>query len=115
MRLLRERGLERLVQREALRGAVRARLRQILPHFFPGSAVWLFGSVTVAGTFHRKSDIDLAGEELPAPKAFGTRSLTHYGLIAILEEEIGQPVDLILLPETRFRDKILATGEKWIV
>lgn len=108
MRLLQQRGAERLAEREALRAAVRTRLRQVLPRFFSGSAVWLFGSVTVAGTFHRKSDVDLAVEQPPA-------GLTQYGLIALLEEEIGQRVDVVLLPETRLRDKILATGEEWTV
>ena len=108
MFLRRRMEAERVARREPLRASVRAQLRRVLPSHLPGGEVVLFGSITRAGAFHQKSDVDLAVETLPA----GT---SLYSLIALLEEELGRPVDLMILSETRLREKIVREGERWTV
>src|SRR2546428_13202312 len=69
------RWAQRIVEREILRNATRHHLLCVLPFFFGGKIVFLFGSLTVAGAFHRNSDVDLAVEILSV-------GMTLYGLIA---------------------------------
>lgn len=108
MYLLRERESQRLAERERLRTAARARLRTALHEILPGTEVLIFGSITRAGAFHKNSDIDLAvAAALP-------ETVSHYGLIGWLEEAMGRRVDVLLLQETRLREKILEEGERWI-
>lgn len=108
MKLLREMHADRVAKREPLRACVREKLRRALSTLLPGSEVVLFGSITQHGAFHQKSDVDLAVMALPA-------GCSLYGLIAILEEELERSVDVLVLNETRLREKILAEGERWTV
>ena len=108
MHLLRKMEAERVARREPLRAEVRGKLRRVLPAVLPESEVVLFGSITQPGAFHKNSDVDLAIVELPA-------GWSLYGLIATLEEELGRSVDVLILSETRLRQKILTEGERWTV
>jgi predicted nucleotidyltransferase len=108
MTLLQKRDLAR--RRRRLRALVEARrnLRTALAHLIPGSRVILFGSLTKPGVFNDRSDVDLALETEPA-------GISLYQLSGRLEEEMGRPVDIVLLPQCRFRQKILQEGEAWTV
>ena len=108
MRLLLERDARRAREREEERLAIRNRLRAALAALCPGREMFVFGSITRVGKFFRRSDVDIAFEKLPP-------DISPYGLASILEEKIGRPVDLILLGETRLREKICAEAERWIV
>ena len=91
--------------REELRQQVRRRLKEALAQFAPGEKIFLFGSVTRPYAFHKRSDVDIAFVEEPKQ--------SRYGLQAKLEETIQHPVDLIVLAECRFREKIEREGELW--
>lgn len=106
MRLLREIEGDRMKRREKLREDVRARLREALARLAPGEHVLVFGSLTRPQSFHDRSDIDVAF--VAEPKAF-----SRYQMQARLEESLGRPVDLVVLSECRFRDRILREGELW--
>jgi len=108
MQLLHQREAEGRERRERDRISARGRLQEVLSRYLAGHEVFLFGSITRPGAFHGKSDVDLALAVLPSGR-------TQYGLIALLEEELCRPVDLLLLPETRLRNKIEREGEKWTV
>ena len=106
--LLREMEASRARGREEARLETRTRLREALRTICPGRDVFVFGSLAQPGSFHGRSDVDIAVESLP-------EGLSQYGLIGWLEEELGRPVDVLLLAETRLREKILAQGERWTV
>jgi len=108
MTLLQKRDLTR--RRRRLKALVEARrnLRSALALLIPGSRVILFGSLTKPGVFNDRSDVDLALETEPA-------GISLYQLSGRLEEEMGRPVDVVLLSEYRFRQKILREGEAWTV
>jgi predicted nucleotidyltransferase len=104
--LLQRLETERRERREELRQAVRAGLRDALRELLPQTPVRLFGSITQPYRFNEHSDVDLALEaEVPG--------LSIYQLISLLSERVGRRVDVLLLPECRFRDTILAQGELW--
>lgn len=106
MELLQQIEQERMTRREELRAEVRTRLREALHQIAPGERVLVFGSITRAYAFHDRSDIDIAFVDEPM-------ALSRYQMQARLEECMGRPVDLVILPESRFRDKILREGEPW--
>ncbi len=108
MTLLQEMERERLQRRECLRNSVREQLREVLRQVAPGQRVVLFGSIIRAGTFGETSDIDLALEAEP-------RGMSVYQITSLISERMGRPVDVVLLRETRLRDKILREGETWIL
>lgn len=87
---LREERLAR--EREEARLASRAKLRETLHALCPGSPVYVFGSLTEPFKFYRRSDVDVAVEQLPD-------GMSELGLAGLLEEELGRPVDLLLLHE----------------
>lgn len=66
----------------------------------------VFGSLTREGRFQDGSDVDVALERLP-------EGWTLYGLTAWLAEQVGRPVDVVLLSECRFRERIEREGETW--
>jgi predicted nucleotidyltransferase len=103
--LLKRREQRRWQRREELRCQVRQRLEQALHELAPGEEVILFGSVTGPHSFHERSDVDIAFIHEP-------QKHSRYGLQAKLEEMIHQPVDLIILAESRFREKIMREGER---
>ena len=97
---------ERAERDERLHLEVRDHLRKVLRRFVAVDQVVVFGSLTKPHRFSDGSDIDLALECEPT----GT---SLYQLTALLAEEMGRPVDIILLSECRFRDRIDREGEKW--
>ncbi|MEI6536038.1 MAG: nucleotidyltransferase domain-containing protein [Verrucomicrobiaceae bacterium] len=107
--------LELLQQRDAQRQTDRLLecqrahelLREVLHRHLPGQRVWLFGSLLKPGRFNAASDIDLAVDTLP-------EGMSIYTLTALLEEDMRRPVDVVYLPESRLRSKIIAEGEVWI-
>jgi len=106
--LLQQLNHERAESNEALRLSVRARLRTVLRQFPALGQVVVFGSLTKRHRFTRRSDVDLALETEPLEPSL-------YQLTALLAEEMGRPVDIILLSECRFRERIAREGEKWIL
>ena len=97
--LLQSMNEERAASAERLRLEVRQALRAALTDLLPGRSVTVFGSLTQTGRFTEYSDVDLALRELPA-------DLSLYQLIALLSERLGRRVDVVMLCETRLRDKI---------
>lgn len=108
LELLQERDRARPAIREALRARVRAELRSHLSELLPGTTVIVFGSLAQAGRFHEQSDIDIALAVEPP-------GLTRYGLTSELMERTGRLVDVVLLGECRFAEKIRREGEAWTV
>jgi predicted nucleotidyltransferase len=86
---------------------VREELRAAVRDLLPGTRVTVFGSLTRAGAFTHASDVDVAIEAQPPGSSV-------YQLIAQLSERLGRRVDVILLSESRLREKILREGETWM-
>ncbi len=107
MTLLQQRDLRRVRDRERARTATRDRLRQVVRRLLPDQRVWVFGSLCREGGFGMTSDVDIAIEELPEGKSL-------YMLHSEFEELLGRPIDVVLLPESRLREKILRDGELWM-
>lgn len=105
--LLQQITVERAARMELLRLSVREDLRAALREILPTTPVTVFGSLTHAGRFTAESDVDLALASEPT-------SMSVYQLIAQLSERLGRRVDVMLLAESRFRDKILSEGETWM-
>ena len=106
--LLLKREEQLTLDRRRLWEDTRCRLRESLQHRIPGHRVWLFGSITQADRFNGASDVDLALEYEPL-------GYTSHGLCSWLEQDLGRPVDIVILSKTRLRDKILTEGEPWIL
>jgi len=106
MTLLEQMERERLEKRERSRQEARQRLLEVLRQTIPGKRVFVFGSLLRPGKFTPQSDIDLALESEP-------RDMSIYQLIALLSERMGRAVDVLLLDECRFKNKILKEGELW--
>jgi len=104
--LLQKMTEERAARTERLRLTVREELRSALREILPGTPVTVFGSLTRGGLFTDASDVDLALAAEP-------EGLSVYQLIAQLSERLGRRVDVMLLSESRLRDKILREGETW--
>lgn len=107
MTLLEQMTRARYETRERERHETRQLLREVLPRLLPGKRVFVFGSLTRPGRFTSESDIDLAIES-------EVEGMTIFQLISLLGEEMGRRVDVTLLDECRFRDKILREGELWM-
>ncbi|MDQ3117573.1 MAG: nucleotidyltransferase domain-containing protein [Verrucomicrobiota bacterium] len=106
MTLLQKRAAARRERRLSLYEATRAELGEALHAMIPGEPVWLFGSITQPGRFNDASDIDLALEREPA----GVSSLA---LSSELAERLRRRVDVVLLSQCRWKEKILREGELW--
>ena len=106
MTLLQKRDLVRRQRRLEVLADTRRHLRIALAQLIPGCRVILFGSLTKPGVFNDRSDVDLALEKEPAGVDAGW-------LMAELMERLGRPVDVVLLDQCRFRQKILREGEVW--
>ena len=106
MNLLEARDLARLHRRLQSYDETRARLRRVLGELLPGQRIILFGSLTRRGVFHDRSDIDIALFEDPP-------GMNSWQLTGELMDRLGRPVDVVLLPACRFREKILREGEPW--
>jgi predicted nucleotidyltransferase len=105
--LLQERDESRHRRRLEAFAETRRRLRTALAVLIPGHKVILFGSLVRPGVFNDRSDVDLALESEP-PR------MRAWELSRELEERLERPVDVLLLSQCRFRDKILREGEVWI-
>lgn len=105
--LLQQRDARRRAARLNLWDQTRHSLQAALSDLLPCARVFVYGSLTQRGVFNPASDIDLALTEDPQGK-------TIWLLQAQLEERLRRPVDLVLLNETRLRDKILREGEEWM-
>jgi predicted nucleotidyltransferase len=104
--LLQSATLRRQRQRERLRLAVRAELHAALRDLLPRTPVMIFGSLVKPGRFHEHSDVDLALETEPL-------GMSALQLSSLLGERLGRRVDVVLLPDCRFRDRIRREGESW--
>jgi len=106
MTLLQQMASERMKHREFLRAETRRELQAALMENPPAASVIVFGSLLKPGRFNEASDVDLALEGEPA-------GMSVYQLASVLAERLGRPVDVVLLPECRFRDRIVREGETW--
>ena len=92
--------------REHIRLETAAALKAAMAEVLPGRPYVVFGSLIQAGRFNKRSDVDIAlFDEVPG--------MSEYRLRAALEERLHRPVDLVLLPESRLREKILREGKLW--
>ena len=94
------------MNREKLRLETLVQLRAVLKELAPADSVIVFGSVLKPGRFNEASDVDLALECEPS-------AMSIYQLTSRLAEHLGRSVDVVLLPECRFREKVLSQGERW--
>lgn len=85
---------------------MRVVLQNALRELAPGETVFVFGSLVKAGCFHDRSDVDVAFADEP-------RRFSIYRMQAELEDRLGRPVDVMLLGDTRLREKIEREGERW--
>lgn len=108
MTLLQHLNREREKRREALRLEVRRQLSDVLRRLAPADKVVVFGSLSRPYCFAETSDIDLALAAEPA-------GMSLYQLTALLAEQMGRPVDVVLLSECRFRERIAKEGEVWML
>jgi predicted nucleotidyltransferase len=108
MTRLQQLNRERDERNEMLRADVRERLRSVLRQLVPVDRVVIFGSLTKPHCFTGDSDIDIALETEPA-------KMSLYQLTALLAEEMGRPVDIVVLSECRFRSRIDREGEIWML
>jgi len=104
--LVSRRNASRASDDERLRLAVRRRLKTVLRRVLPGKTVWIFGSLTRPGSFHPCSDIDVAIQEEPS-------EMSLYRLHAVLEDGLGRPADVVVLSQSRLKNKIVKEGELW--
>ena len=93
-------------EREGLRQATLTALKRALRELLPRQRCVVFGSLLQPGRFHEWSDVDIALWDRPP-------GVSEYRFQAELEERLRRPVDLVLLPESRLREKILREGELW--
>jgi predicted nucleotidyltransferase len=105
--LLQQRDAARARRRLEVYEETRQRLKEALRELIPGHRVILFGSVTRPGVFNDRSDVDLALESEPP-------QMSVYRLIAELMERLSRPVDVLMLDQCRFQDRIRREGEAWI-
>ncbi|CAN5534615.1 hypothetical protein BH20VER1_BH20VER1_32190 [soil metagenome] len=106
MTLLQEMNAERARRNESLRLETQAQLRVALQEVIPAESAVVFGSLIKPGKFGEMSDIEVAFEREPP-------GISVYQLTSLLAERLGRRVDVILLPECRFREKIAQEGERW--
>lgn len=82
-------------------------LARDLRDLIPGQVVVVFGSLARPVGFNRDSDVDIALEEEPS-------GMSAHALASMLEERLGRRVDVVLLGECRFAEKIRKEGMQWI-
>jgi predicted nucleotidyltransferase len=105
--LLQDLTTQKAARLEEERGRLLAALHRELGHLLPpGENVWVFGSLVQPGRFSEPSDIDLALERRPP-------AFSEFWLQGELELRLGRRVDILLLRETRLREKIEREGRRW--
>lgn len=93
---------------EEERKLVLNRLFSLLPEAatrFDFRQIYLFGSLATERRFQAHSDVDLAVVKLPAEHFFP--------LAAFLASHLGREVDLVMLEDVHFADKIRREGIEW--
>lgn len=106
MTLLQQRDASRKQRRLDAYAETRRQLRTALSELLPDSSIILFGSLTKPGIFNDRSDVDLALAREPV-------TINSWSLAGELMDRLGRPVDVVILPHCRFREKILREGEMW--
>jgi predicted nucleotidyltransferase len=106
--LLQRRDEQRKLRRLELWEQARLQLRGLLAELLPGKRVFVFGSLAKRGAFNDASDVDIALLEEP-------EEMSIFGLQGLLEERMRRPVDVVLLNECRFKEKVLREGEEWML
>lgn len=106
MTRLQQMQIERGAANERLRLETRRLLHATLTELLTWQTVILFGSLTKADQFGDFSDVDLALADEPP-------DLSVYQLTSLLAERLGRRVDMLLLSECRFHEKIEREGETW--
>jgi predicted nucleotidyltransferase len=107
MTLLQQMARAQTMHREKMRSEAQCSLKMALREFVPAQPVIIFGSLVKPGSFSEASDVDLALWSEPP-------GLTIYQLSSILAERLGRRVDIVLLPECRFHERVLREGESWM-
>ena len=104
-----ERNLARKEQdREKLRQTVLVRLDEalkVLSEKYSWEEIFIFGSMTCKGAFHDGSDVDVGIE--------GLNPLDHYAFVADISSLLERDVDVVILEECGFADRIKEKGQKW--
>ncbi|MDA8408571.1 MAG: nucleotidyltransferase domain-containing protein [Deltaproteobacteria bacterium] len=104
-----ERNLARKAEEsEKLRQTMLVRLDEalkVLSEKYHWHKAFIFGSVTCKGAFHDSSDVDVGIE--------GLNPLDHYALVADISSLLERDVDVVLLEECGFAEKIRKKGQKW--
>ncbi|MGO8881869.1 MAG: nucleotidyltransferase family protein [Desulfomonilaceae bacterium] len=104
-----ERNLARKEEEhEKLRQTVLVRLDEalkVLSEKYHWHKAFIFGSVTREGAFNDGSDVDIGIE--------GLDPLDHYAFVAAISGLLERDVDVVLLEECGFADRIKEKGLKW--
>lgn len=99
----------RKAQNEIQRQRLLAKTLRLLDELGPEYGIkraYIFGSVTKAGRFHAKSDVDIAVEQIDSPRYFEAMSEFY--------NRLGREVDLVELDKCHFAHKIQREGLLWI-
>jgi hypothetical protein len=103
-RALAQRRAERERERRVVLDRVLALLDELGPRYGISQA-YIFGSVTRAGRFDERSDVDIAVEQMD-PEDF-------FDAMGAFSMALGREVDLIELRKCRFADRIRRQGIRW--
>ncbi|HSH39582.1 MAG TPA: nucleotidyltransferase domain-containing protein [Chthoniobacterales bacterium] len=106
MTLLQQMAAQDFARRETQRAGARDELGCALAELLPGTEVMVFGSLVKPGRFTDESDVDVALQREPA-------TMSIYQLSSLLAERLGRAVDVVLLDECRFRERIMREAEVW--
>ncbi len=101
---LQRRELKRRQRNETLRRETLERTKVVLSAYFvayPGTTVYLTGSIVKPGAFSACSDIDIAVDGFPG---------SRLDLYAELSELFDRPIDIIILESCPFADSIRRNG-----
>jgi predicted nucleotidyltransferase len=93
---------ERERARESLMSKISNVLKRLEVSF---EEVYVFGSVTKPYQFGESSDVDIAFKGLDKERFFST--------ISFLNRELGRDVNVVLLEEVHFKEKIIREGIRW--
>jgi len=97
-------------EREKSRQFALARLDKalsVLSEKYSWNGIFIFGSVAREGAFHENSDVDIGIE--------GLDPLQHHEFVGELSRLLERDVDVVLLEECGFGDRIKEKGLKWLM